>query len=36
MVRIRGGIRIPAICVVAKRKFTAAASAALRIVIPKA
>lgn len=34
--RTRGGVRIPAICVVAIRKFIAAASAELRVAIPKA
>ena len=35
MVRMRGGMRIPVICVVAIRKFIAAVSAAVRIVIPE-
>jgi hypothetical protein len=35
-VRTRGGSRIPAICMVAMRRFIAALSAALRTVSPKA
>lgn len=34
IVRTRGGTRIPAICMVAPRKFVSATSAALRITIP--
>lgn len=35
MVRTRGGTRIPVICMVANRKFMAALSTGLRVIIPE-